>query len=220
MIVLGIIGVVSAITLPSIISNHQKKVTATRLKQACSILSQALEQAETVNGEIINWDFDNQFFEKYLIPNIKKITKHNLPKNGTLGITYREISGNPENGLALMRGLNGNTKIYTLANGTQIFFVNSNNDTTKDVIVDLNGFAKPNQFGKDLFYFYITKERKLQPMGLYSSSECKHQSEPAGRNILKGNSCLRYGCNKNGRGMWCGALIMTDGWKISPDYPW
>lgn len=217
LLTIGIVGIVSAITLPVLIENYQKHLTVTRLKHAYSILSQAIEQAEAIEGDISNWDLNDSPFEKYIVPHIKNITKHSLPYNGALGITYKQISGKPETGLYLMGNVgNRSTVIYSLANGTQIF-------SAKDsgLIVDLNGFAKPNQFGKDLFYFVISKEHKLSPMGLYNSSECSFPSEPNNnRDTLKNGTCCNYGCNKKLRGMWCGALIMVDGWKIAPDYPW
>jgi len=221
LITLGIIGVVAAITLPTLITNYQKKVTVTRLKHAYSVLSQAIEQSEAINGEIVNWNFNNSVFEKYLVPNIKGISKLKLLGNGSLGITYRELSGKTENWLRLMTSKN--TTIYTLANGTQIL-LDATGPYSQHIAVDINGFAKPNQFGKDLFYFIITPEHKLQPMGRYSDTECKFTNEPNNNrdNLKTGSSCsyYRYGCNKSGRGMWCGALIMLDGWEIAPDYPW
>lgn len=58
-------------------------------------------------------------------------------------------------------------------------------------------------------------------MGRYSTDECPMANEPNNdRDSLKQGTCCNYGCNKKGRGMWCGALIMTDGWVIAPDYPW
>ena len=42
LITLGIIGIVAAMTLPSLIANYQKKVTVNRLKQAYSMINQAL----------------------------------------------------------------------------------------------------------------------------------------------------------------------------------
>ena len=42
LITLGIIGVVAAITLPALTAKYKKQITATRLKSAYSILSQAL----------------------------------------------------------------------------------------------------------------------------------------------------------------------------------
>lgn len=219
LITLGIIGIVAAITIPTLITKYQKKVTVTRLKYAYSVLSQAIEQAEATNGDITNWNFDENVFEKYLMPNMKKVKKYNSVYGyNALGITYKQISGIPETGLAVMYA----RTIYILANGTQIFFYpTSTNSTVKGLIIDINGFSKPNQFGKDLFCFFITKEHKLHPMGRYSTRECPFTSEPNNdRNILKNSPCYAYACNKNSRGMWCGALIMTDNWKIAPDYPW
>ena len=42
LITLGIIGIVSAMTIPTLINNYQKKVTVTRLQQTYSMLNQAL----------------------------------------------------------------------------------------------------------------------------------------------------------------------------------
>ncbi len=44
LITLGIIGVVAAITMPTLIGNHREKVTVTRLTQTYSLLSQAIER--------------------------------------------------------------------------------------------------------------------------------------------------------------------------------
>lgn len=220
LITLGIVGVVAAITLPTIVTNYQKKVTATRLKHAYSVLSQAIEQSEAINGEIEHWEFDEQMFDKYLLPYIKSIKKQNFLQNSSLGITYRQISGEKENGLYITQ--NPEASIYTLANGTQIFTsIWSTSMNKMSLLIDINGSANPNQFGKDLFYFVLSKKYKLYPFGRYNNDECTFPTEPNNdREILKNGTCFSYGCNKQGRGMWCGALIMTDGWEIASDYPW
>ena len=41
LITLGVIGIVAAITMPTLIQNHKKKVAVTQLKATYSILSQA-----------------------------------------------------------------------------------------------------------------------------------------------------------------------------------
>ena len=56
LITLGIIGVVAALTLPSLISRYKKQVIATRLKQFASIWQQAIRMAEIENGETTTWD--------------------------------------------------------------------------------------------------------------------------------------------------------------------
>ena len=230
LITLGIIGIVAAMTLPTVITKYQKKVTVNRFKQSYSILYQAIERSEVDNGDTTGWDFDNlsgvEVFEKYLKPYIKGISKDHLSQNGAKGITYKQISGVPETGLRLM-GNGTSSEIYSLPNGTQLFFDNNHPTglTTSirriGLAIDINGFAPPNQFGKDLFYLYLSSEHKLYPMGVYSTSECQFPSDPNhDRNVLKNSSCLGYACNKQSRGMWCGALIMIDGWEIKDDYPW
>ena len=46
LITLGIIGVVAAMTLPTLIQNYRKQQTTTQLKATYSILSQAFEHAQ------------------------------------------------------------------------------------------------------------------------------------------------------------------------------
>ena len=50
LITLGIIGIVAALTLPSLVSNYRKKVTAAKLKQTYSILSNAIYKQQTLSG--------------------------------------------------------------------------------------------------------------------------------------------------------------------------
>mgnify|MGYP002624852226 CR=1 FL=1 len=55
LITLGILGVVAAITLPSVVSNHKKLETAVRLKHAFALFSNAFRQAESEYGNAENW---------------------------------------------------------------------------------------------------------------------------------------------------------------------
>ena len=55
LITLGIIGVVAALTLPTLIANHRKKVVATQLKQSYSILYNAIKLSESDNGAYQYW---------------------------------------------------------------------------------------------------------------------------------------------------------------------
>ena len=69
LITLGIIGIVAAITIPSLITRYQKRETATRLKATYSIIANALKLAEEENGDL---DFTGstalENFDKYLLP--------------------------------------------------------------------------------------------------------------------------------------------------------
>lgn len=71
LITIGIIGVVAAMTLPSVILNYQEKATMTKVKKAYSIINQAYQKASFDNSGTINtWNCSSgnciyEFFTKY-----------------------------------------------------------------------------------------------------------------------------------------------------------
>ncbi len=226
LITLGIIGIVAALTIPSLISSYQKQQTVNRLKLVYSQLFQGIKMSEAQNGFISDWNFVEgagyKSFEEYILPFMKNVKVFDMKTNGSLGVTYLELSGQPEVGLGMMRDLY-QSKIYTLSNGTQLFLpVKAGGVGGYQIIVDINGFKAPNQFGKDVFDFVISK-RGLSPAGYYSTAECTVPGgqAPTRAFLMSTNSCTQnYACNKNSRGMWCSSLIIMDGWQIKSDYPW
>jgi len=98
LITLGIIGVVAAMTLPVVISNYNKKVTAVRLKKLYTTLSQAIILSEINNGEHKYWEYGDfnhhrqadimeAWWNKYLkdyIPNdmVKQVVSGNTSVSG------------------------------------------------------------------------------------------------------------------------------------------
>ena len=56
LITLAIIGIVAALTIPTLITNYQKKQTVSKLKQSYSIISQALTMAQAEHGDTTTWD--------------------------------------------------------------------------------------------------------------------------------------------------------------------
>lgn len=220
LITLGIIGVVAALTLPTLISNYQKQQTVVQLKKVYTELSQAVAMGEAVNGDKSNWDFSlpsMDFFNLYLEQFIKISTHKVGDAKKQLGITYRQTSGNPEIGLTSMYD---SANVIDLASGAQIFIaevlVNSASKG-KTFVVDINGFKKPNQFGKDLFCLYLDMQNGLRACqnddGVYNVEHTREE-------FLNGPSVNSYQCNRSGRGMWCAAVIIMDGWEIKDDYPW
>ena len=56
LITLGIIGVVAAMTIPSLITSYNKKITETRLEKFYSIFNQAIRLSVAENGDTDTWD--------------------------------------------------------------------------------------------------------------------------------------------------------------------
>lgn len=83
LITLGIIGVVAALTLPSVISKYQEKQTVTQLNATYSLLSQAIEKMVNDNGDISTYGDDERTRVSTLFLNLQpyiqttKVCPHN-----------------------------------------------------------------------------------------------------------------------------------------------
>ena len=221
LITLGIIGLVAALTLPTIIKNYQKKVTVERLKKVYSTLSQAVQMSVKDNDEIEGWNFDlstKDFMNKYLIPYIKDIKSED-----------EKVAENQS------------AQRYVLADGTAIRAWSWKNSEIKPffmLYVDINGDKSPNIYGKDIFVFHIFSQesnRYNAGSGDVAQNIPKAGLYPDGygysRDTMLNNGWR--GCNKRGGkvtnsgietnnegGAFCTALIMYDGWQIKEDYKW
>lgn len=212
LITLGIIGVVAAITIPGLITNHKKQVAATTLEKAISTLNQAIKLSESENGEMETWDKTldyEDFIDKYINPYMKvmmtcnPITKCGYKStapwkymNGTSGA----YGGPNHRGRTPFIAIDG--ILYTFA------FLNDGGaaevDNDKVIIIDTNASKGPNQFGKDIFFLYrIEEEDSIIPYGADKTREEMKRS-----------------CSATGDGIYCAAWLREHGWKMPSDYPW
>ncbi len=213
LITLGIIGIVAAMTIPSLIANYQKKQTVSQLKKAYSTFAQALVLSQYENGNSSDWDVteagssydDNlSYFEKYWKPYLKVIKVCKTMSECGYDITgYASLSDR------------NNYKYYGLfsvpgfiyGDGTYAYIrpYGFNNTNLQLLSIDLNGAKRPNVIGRDVFQFEIDISR-----GVISG----YTHNPI-------DNCTKEQINnstENARA--CGGKIMADGWEIRDDYPW
>ncbi len=57
LITIGIIGLVAAMTLPTVVNKYQERVTVTKVTKFYSIMNQAILQATTEHGNINDWSY-------------------------------------------------------------------------------------------------------------------------------------------------------------------
>ena len=164
LITLGIIGVVAAMTLPTLIAKYQERAWLTQFKVTYSTLSQAYLRAYQEHGVIKNWGLplDNKaesakIVAENLLPylNLAQDFKQNSNHSShNLPIHYLGL-----NGKKLATGFNGWESahyIFALANGATVGTLDFLQDEVDDKLrvllyVDTNGGNGPNQFGKDFF---------------------------------------------------------------------
>ena len=61
LITLGVIGIVAAMTIPTVMNRYQQKVTETRLMKFYSVMNNAIALSEIDNGYKTTWNFKNEF---------------------------------------------------------------------------------------------------------------------------------------------------------------
>ncbi len=173
LITLGIIGIVAAITISTIINNSNDIQTKTGVKEAYAILSQAMANALNDNGGNIAGactDFDNRCFKNLIKQSLSysKDCDTNSIANGCWA-SMKNYDGSPYN-------IPNSYSALTLKNGMLILFrfhnqnctytdANSTNYKCGWIATDINGFKGPNTTGKDIFIFNA-QNGKILPMGL------------------------------------------------------
>lgn len=207
LITIGIIGIVAAMTIPTLINFYQNKIITIKLKQTYSILTQALSLAKGESGEPHCWDYAN-FTKLYLKPYLKVLDDSDITDGGSVIHIYCR------DGVTLCDGYGGflSSDKILLNNGVLIGVNRLDNGVT--IIVDIDGKLSKNIYGKDVFMFSFDPDHGLEPYGL---------GMVAGGGIQDKNILYNYLLNREYRsclqkGIFCAAIIMLDGWEISPNY--
>jgi prepilin-type N-terminal cleavage/methylation domain-containing protein len=221
LITLGIIGVVAALILSTLIQNYQKKVMATRLKQAYSILSSAIKLSETTQGAPLSNEilltgvylYSNDtvgWFKTNIVPYMQGVTFVNI----------RDISwfSKTPNGTRRSYFAFGEKGAYCLSNGMCFYFIN-HTGAYAYIGVDLNGPAKPNRVGHDVFYFALHFD---DAKGAYIDGKVYTVNSKTTLETLYDNgSCNNYNTGWD-NGSACTEIIIRNNWQIPDDsrYPW
>lgn len=211
LITLGIIGVVSAMTLPTLINSYKKQQTVTHLQKVYTSLNQALRLAEAEYGPYEYWEIptlgsdSHQYYEKYWYPYFKILKscetysqcgyKSNFP--------WFSLKGSPS---STTFAANNRRVPFILSDGTLVSISIAGGDElvrSSMILVDLNGNKLPNKYGIDVFQFDRVNGKGILP-SCYTSSDA---------DIYKS-------CSRSGDGICCVAKIISDGWQIGKDYPW
>lgn len=194
LITLGIIGVVAAMTMPSLIQNYQEKATVTKLKKCYSLVSQAYVSILNDEGgsDTLQAGDDLEMMEKF-----GKYLKYQKTCGRNKGcfpnVTYKSVTGN---GYSKWEDDTTDRSRAVLTDGTLIMFNksamwggNEGNYLYAQIYVDINGFKGPNQLGRDFFYFYISPE-KIVPAGAKALEE-KNEDQKFTKNCIQQNG---YAC--------------------------
>lgn len=237
LITLAIIGVVCAMTIPTLVKSHQKQTVVTSLQKFNSTMQQAIKLSEADNGQIETWDFPTDsstvtFLNTYIIPYLNVAQKCELATTTACWNTVYEPNGTDATATGdLINYSYTNTWMakYVLQDGSELGFF-GNGTGFFQVLVDINGAKKPNTMGNDVFAFLLV-QKSTTAVGNGNGT----MLNPAFLKIggfypdgygIDNNTLINYqyrGCSKDinyhTAGSFCSAKIMNDGWQINSDYP-
>lgn len=201
LITLGIIGVVAALTIPSIVNESKKQETLSQLKKSYANISQAIRLSEADNGPNSTWSWTasgdadavtaayNTYFAPYI--NVSKVCTSCTDCGYPASCSF--VSYNSSFSLSPVGSTSRKTLI--LPDGTILIIKTDDNS----IIIDVNGVKPPNVWGLDVFFFLLDGTKGL---------------------VAKGYNQVSPPCASTNTGEYCATKIMRDGWMIKDDYPW
>ncbi len=158
LVTLGIIGVVSAMTVPTLMQNHQRKVYVTQLHKVYNEVQQAainfMNDRNAVNlteAGINSTAKAQEFITNYF--KIVQTCENSLTP--CFGASYKYLDSDTDGNVL---GGHVNTS-YVLASGASIrpwyYPANSNVRRVMSILVDTNGQQGPNIIGRDAFFMAV-----------------------------------------------------------------
>lgn len=228
LITIGVIGVVAAITIPSLITKSHRIIVENRLKDSYSILSNAVKMAEEEWGvgfeptddlTSTGWSpRSSKFvFDKYFRPFMKINYEYSQDDCVELSKAYGQ---NPNSGMYI----DYNGACYSLPNGTSIIFWAGRKDTDSPYLMTvqfrINPAKKKQIDGIDVFGFQIVNSNNglvvtsgLEQIGFEISDEKLIEACGSDSDRIPVNGYWW------GRNAFCLELIKRNGWKIPANYP-
>ena len=188
-------------------TKYEKIRNVNQLKKTYSELSQAFKAASEENDLYTigdNWQ-DRTAIVKALEPYIKILNVYTDNSNGINAMCYegdiKSVTKGPQYGwfdtVGVSTPFSRKTASIKLLNGACVGF--DLYGQSRVVFIDINGSqSRPNLFGKDMFMFECTSNNSFIPRG-YNLPYSEISSN----------------CKKGGKGGFCAARIIRDGWKIN-----
>ena len=195
LITLAIIGVVAALTLPTLIQKQQTKETSSRLKKFYSTIQQAIILSVNDNGPVEYWNkpamilndaggYDTatndklaeEFYDQYLSKYIKLSGR---------GYAHEDSRNRFET---------------QFPDGSSAWWGNGG---CIDIVFDANAGKKPNLLGYDRFTFLLCPTNK-HPLTAYSTTLTREQAKEKCKTLPQ----------------YCSTVLQYDNWEFKEDYPY
>ena len=219
LVTLGIIGDVSALTVPTLMQSHQRKTYVTQLNQVYNLFSQAFlqymneknalnlhEAGLTSSAEVRN--FMNKYFN--IVQSCTTFTDcfsddayHNM--NGTALTNSSYWPGST------------NAPCFVLANGSAVCLEHSkyHNSSYGHITIDINGKGGPNVAGRDLFFVTYYNDGSIDEDNIPPSCRTSGTGCGSGKtNPQDVRTAIGANCRTRSDAKGCFGLILNNNWEM------
>lgn len=214
LIALAIVGTIAALSIPALVEDINRRVTANQLKNTVIAIQNVIDNqlAENKTKSLKETDFSDPAkllsSDNFTIADNCSTSSNCWANNSHYPYVYRRLSD-----MAYVQAVPENTTIK-LKNGVTLSYQimvgeNSINDGSKEndscyglFFLDINGKDKPNIVGRDFFAFRVTRKGKI----IYNTT-CNGVDNST-------DTQMETWCTNNSYPTACLAHIQRNNWKI------
>ena len=203
LITLGIIGIVAAMTMPTLVANTKKREYSVRLSKFYNVMQQAILMYNNKNNTLPeDWGYPQDtsddiydYWQLHFAPNLQNVI--NVEKTRNQFTNWR-------NGIVVY--FNDGSKLSMTKGGVI------------DIKYDVNGDKLPNEFGRDQYVFLLQNVN----FNAYNwRGDINNIKPPEGEDnyttdMNDRNNLLRL-CKRDRT--FCSRLLQLDNWEYQSDYP-
>lgn len=226
LVTLGIIGVVSAMTLPTLVKSHQRQVYVTQLHKVYNEFSQAGESYINSKNAINLSEAGvrtNAGIQEFVQSSIKTVKNCGSTFTDCFASEYQNMNG------ATVANLNDATAAcYALPSGATVCLTRISGQIANanfiSLIVDTNGKQGPNILGRDLFIMAMGPDGSVIPSQYtYQGGAIADCVNAAGNKpdackeleLSKLENCSQAGnMVPAGPAAYCFSQLLEDGWQM------
>ena len=215
LVTLGIIGVVSAMTVPTLMQNYQKKSYVVQLHKVYNEIQQASLQYQTDRNAInlkeaglISQENVSNWIRNYF----KVIQDCGQDISPCFPISvYKKIDGST---YKFYDSPQENSNSFVLASGTSILVEVVNLPSSQIAIsfaIDINGKQGPNIVGRDFFNMYLYNNNVIDDYDITNVNT----TAPLDKDIRESNFIKACSSSASNLGHGCLGKILNDNWEMN-----
>lgn len=210
LVTLGIIGVISALTVPTLVKNYQQKAQAVQLRKVITEIESAIDMFITEEGKtrLANTSItSSNGVNTFITSHFKTVKTCSSSKTNECFANEKYLS------------ISGTEKTFTCS-GTSYVLANSAaicakaDDGNIEMYIDINGNQPPNIGGRDMFHVYIQQSdgRIYDSISLTSGGSSAHGSHSSHHTS---HSTSTPQCTTDSFGTGCFAELQNNNWEMT-----